>query len=287
MMDSNYHPTAIVSPEASVSSQAIIGCFVQVCSGANIESFAEIEGLTIVPAHVSVGPRVKVGYGVCFIQPKSERNSIEIAADAEIGAKTIIHPGVSIGARAVIKPGSVVQRSIPSMAIVEGAPAKIIGYVGAAASEESQETLASNGQHVQNTAVQGVQLHQLPCVFDIRGNLTFGEFNRIIPFSVNRYFMIFDVPSEETRGEHAHRECHQFLICVRGSCAVVVDDGCNRQEFILNKPDMGIHLPPMVWGIQYKYSEDAVLLVFASHYYDPADYIRNYADFIQEKGREA
>jgi acetyltransferase-like isoleucine patch superfamily enzyme/dTDP-4-dehydrorhamnose 3,5-epimerase-like enzyme len=285
MMANNYHPTAVVSPDACVSSQAIIGCFVQVCSGANIESFAEIEGLTIVPAHVSVGSRARVGYGVCFIKPESERNSIEIAEDAEIGAKAIIHSGVSIGARAVIKPGSVVQRSIPSMAIVEGVPAKITGYVGA--SEQTHESVFPNGQHVQNTKVQGVQLHQLPCVFDIRGNLTFGESNRSIPFSVNRYFMVFDVPSEETRGEHAHRECHQFLICVRGSCAVVVDDGRNRQEFILNQPNMGIHLSPMVWGIQYKYSPDAVLLVFASHYYDAADYIRDYADFIQEKGRGA
>ncbi len=67
----------------------------------------------------------------------------------------------------------------------------------------------------------------------------------------------------------------------------MVDDGRNRQEFILNQPNMGIHLSPMVWGIQYKYSPDAVLLVFASHYYDAADYIRDYADFIQEKGRGA
>jgi UDP-2-acetamido-3-amino-2,3-dideoxy-glucuronate N-acetyltransferase len=78
---------------------------------------------------------------------------------------------------------------------------------------------------------------------------------------VKRYFIVFDVPSMETRGEHAHRECHQFLICVRGSCAVVADDGKNRQEFLLDRPDVGVHLPPMVWGIQYKYSADAVLLV--------------------------
>ena len=96
--------------------------------------------------------------------------------------------------------------------------------------------------------------------------------------------MVFDVPSVETRGEHAHRECHQFLICVRGSCAVVADDGINRQEFLLDRQDLGIHLPPMVWGIQYKYSADAVLLVFASHYYDSTDYIRNYSEFRQLEG---
>lgn len=88
----------------------------------------------------------------------------------------------------------------------------------------------------------------------------------------------------ETRGEHAHRECHQFLICVRGSCAVVADDGTNRQEFLLDRPDIGIHLPPKVWGIQYKYSPDATLLVFASHYYESKDYIRDYSEFLKFVG---
>lgn len=119
---------------------------------------------------------------------------------------------------------------------------------------------------------------------DIRSNLTVGEFDRNIPFSAKRYFMFFDVPSAETRGEHAHKDCHQFLICQRGSCAVVADDGINRQEFLLNSQDLGIHLPPMVWGIQYKYSADAVLLVFASHYYDSADYIRDYSQYRQLAG---
>ena len=112
--------------------------------------------------------------------------------------------------------------------------------------------------------------------------MTVGEFDTSIPFAVKRYFLVFDVPSVETRGEHAHRECHQFLICVRGSCAVVADDGINRQEFLLDHPDVGIHLSPMVWGIQYKYTHDAVLLVFASHHYDASDYIRSYSEFLSQ-----
>jgi hypothetical protein len=119
----------------------------------------------------------------------------------------------------------------------------------------------------------------MPRGVDIRGSLTVGEAERSVPFPIKRYFMVFDVPSMETRGEHAHRECHQFLICVRGSCAVVADDGTNRQEFLLDRPDLGLHLPPMIWGIQYKYSPDAVLLVLASHAYDNADYIRDYNEF--------
>jgi hypothetical protein len=125
-----------------------------------------------------------------------------------------------------------------------------------------------------------VTLHRLPRVTDIRGSLTVGEFERSIPFPVRRYFMVFDVPSVETRGEHAHRLCHQFLICVRGQCSAVADDGTHRQEFVLDRPDIGLHLPPMVWGIQYQYSPDALLMVFASHYYDAADYVRDYNEFL-------
>jgi hypothetical protein len=107
-----------------------------------------------------------------------------------------------------------------------------------------------------------------------------GEFGRNIPFEIKRYFLVFDVPSSEVRGEHAHRACHQFLVCVHGSCAVVVDDGFRRREFMLNRPNLGIYIPPMTWGVQYKYSSDAVLLVFASDYYFAEDYIRDYNEFI-------
>ena len=168
---------------------------------------------------------------------------------------------------------------MPPNAVVEGSPAKIVGYVNAARGEDPNVASGKAEVGTSATHVKGVTLHRLPRVPDIRGNLTVGEFDRSTPFAAKRYFMVFDVPSIETRGEHAHRECHQFLICVRGSCAVVADDGTNRQEFLLDCPDLGLHLPPMVWGIQYKYSADAVLLVFASHYYDSADYIRDYAEF--------
>ena len=74
-------------------------------------------------------------------------------------------------------------------------------------------------------------------------------------------------------------ECHEFLVCVRGSCAVVADDGVNKIEVPLDRPDCGLHLPPLTWRVQYKYSADAMLMVFASDYYDAADYIREYDDF--------
>ena len=218
--------------------------------------------------------------------PEKFRQTV-LGAGASIGAGATILPGLTIGSNAMVAAGAVVTRSVPPNAIVVGNPAKIVGYVDAERNKVAAgESLAAEvGAHP--TQVPGVSLHRMPRVADIRGSLTVGEFDRSVPFPVKRYFMVFDVPSMETRGEHAHRECHQFLICVRGSCAVVADDGAHRQEFLLDRPDVGVHLPPMVWGIQYKYSTDAMLLVFTSHYYDSTDYIRNYAEFRQLVGATA
>jgi UDP-2-acetamido-3-amino-2,3-dideoxy-glucuronate N-acetyltransferase len=131
------------------------------------------------------------------------------------------------------------------------------------------------------TAVRGVEIYQFPWVNDARGDLTVGEFESEFPFRPKRYFIISGVPSGEIRGEHAHLKCHQFLICAYGQCSVTVDDGATRLEVQLNKPSVGIYLPPMVWGRQWQYSADAVLLVFASELYDPADYIREYDVFLK------
>lgn len=124
------------------------------------------------------------------------------------------------------------------------------------------------------------KLVELPNIIDERGNLTVAEFGKLIPFDAKRFFMVYQVPLIQIRGEHAHHKCHQFLVAARGSIAVIADDGISREEFLLNKPNLGLYLPPLVWGVQYKYSPDACLLVFASDYYDGADYIRDYDDFL-------
>ena len=134
------------------------------------------------------------------------------------------------------------------------------------------------------TETVAYRLIDLPRIIDERGNLTAGEFDRHIPFLPKRYFMVYQVPLVESRGEHAHRECHQFLICARGHMTVAGDDGTQRKEYVLDRPDLGFYMPPMTWGAQYNYSPDAVLLVFASHYYDAADYIRNYDEFVTLAG---
>ena len=287
--------------------------FVVVLSGAKIGQDCNICSHCLIENDVVVGDRVTVKSGVqlwdglrvgddVFIGPNASftndrfprsKNKPEnflqtlIETGVSIGAGATILPGITIGTNAMVAAGAVVTRSVPPNAIVVGNPATIVGYVDA----EKDKVIANDAQGAsvgaQPTQVSGVTLHQMPRIVDIRGSLTVGEFDRSIPFAVKRYFMVFDVPSKETRGEHAHRTCHQFLICVRGSCAVVADDGTHRQEFLLDRPDLGVHLPPMVWGIQYKYSADAILLVYASHYYDNDDYIRNYSEFRQLVGAAA
>ena len=127
---------------------------------------------------------------------------------------------------------------------------------------------------------QKYRLVETSVIKDPRGNLTIGNFGVDVPFDPKRYFIIYQVPLIDIRGEHAHTECHQVLLCLRGSIVAVADDGMRKEEFQLNRPECGLYMPPMTWGTQYKYSPDALLLVFASHLYDSSDYIRDYGEFI-------
>ncbi len=264
-----------------IESDVVIGNNVTVKSGVQLWDGVRIEDNVFIGPNATftndLMPRSKV-YPEQFLQTV-------IKAGASIGANATLLPGITIAEGAMIGAGAVVTRSVPSNAIVVGNPARIIGYTHTkveATTPEVSSTIIRKPPYTNTTRVRGVTTHKFPLIPDIRGSLTVAEFEQHIPFLPKRYFMVFDVPSKETRGEHAHRECHQFLICVRGSCSVLADDGTNRSEVLLDSPDKGVYLPPMVWGVQYKYSEDAVLLVFASHHYDGADYIRDYSKFIEE-----
>jgi UDP-2-acetamido-3-amino-2,3-dideoxy-glucuronate N-acetyltransferase len=257
---------------------------------AHVDAGAELAYDCVVKsgAHICAGVVLErgtcVGANAVFVELPGSAPAVptRVKAGAWIGPNATIHAGLTIGARAMVRPGAVVTRSVPPAAIVEGNPATIVGYVGATdhiAAPPILAALPAKRPSVQDTPVKGVTLHHFPLVPDLRGNLTVGEFDRQVPFKPLRYFMVFGVPSREIRGEHAHRRCHQFLICVRGSCAVVADDGVNKIEVPLEGPDRGLYLPPMTWGVQYKYSPDAMLMVFASDYYDAADYIREYDEF--------
>ena len=117
--------------------------------------------------------------------------------------------------------------------------------------QEPIESVSKPGETkvlVTSTLVRGVDIYHFPSVSDPRGDLTVGELDRGFPFRPKRYFIISGVPSSEIRGEHAHRQCHQFLICAYGQCSVTVDDGTTRLEFQLNKPSIGIYVPHMIWA---------------------------------------
>jgi dTDP-4-dehydrorhamnose 3,5-epimerase-like enzyme len=206
---------------------------------------------------------------------------------ASIGANATVLPGLEVGEHAMVGAGAVVTRSVPAHAIVVGNPARIVGYVDSARGAEpapagAVETTVPTPES-RGTTVDGVTLHRLPVHRDLRGSLTAADFGSAIPFLPKRCFIVHDVPGIEVRGEHAHRTCAQFLVCVTGSCSLVADDGTNREEFQLAANDVGVYLPPMVWGIQYRYSRDASLVVFASEPYDPGDYIRDYREFLAER----
>lgn len=279
---------------AHVLPNAIIGTDCNICDGVFIENDVQVGNRVTVKCGVQlwdglvIEDDVFIGPNATFTNDLFPRSKIFpnkflktfIRKGASIGANATILPGLEIGSGAMVGAGAVVTRSVPSNAIAVGNPAHIIGYVGAEQAKDNQSTQSSANISIGTSIVNGVNLCEFPFIKDMRGSLSVGEFERAVPFVPKRYFIVFDVPNREIRGEHAHHACHQFLICVKGSCAAVVDDGNNRQEFLLDRPNIGLYIPPLTWGTQYKYTSDAILLVFASDYYDASDYIRNYQEFI-------
>lgn len=224
---------------------------------------------------------VTVGTNAVVLAPDDDSEPATVLRDgAIIGANATIWPGVSVGMRAVVQPGAVVTQSVPALAIVEGSPARIVGYADAPhPSTAAPATAAADARRL--SQVKGVTLHSLRVVEDLRGKLSVGEFEQDVPFRPMRYFLVFDVPTAETRGAHAHLTCTQFMVAIRGSVSIVVDDGTRREEFLLASPTLGLLVPPMVWAIQYRYSPDAILLVFASDHYERDDYVRDYSKFLE------
>ncbi len=250
-------------------------------------------GITLI-GDIVIGRNSILEPGVCIASPKPGQPQaspvVRIGHQVHVGAGTVLLSGVSIGHHAWIEPGTVVLRNIPPHAVVSGNPAAISGYMDDPAYQGRMAANAvslSDNPGVRSCLAEGVTVHQFARIRDLRGDLSVGEFERNLPFLPKRYFIVYDVPSTETRGEHAHKKCHQFLICVAGSVSVVVDDGIRREEVLLDNPNTGLFIPAGIWGIQYKYSANGTLLVFASEYYDASDYIRNYEEFLKFRGVSA
>ena len=303
-----------VHPQALCESQTVgagtrVWAFAHVLAGAVIGRDCNVCDHVFIENDVVIGDRVTVKSGVqlwnglrladdVFVGPnatfsndkfprsKQYQAAVEethVGRGASIGAGAVVLPGLHIGVEAMVGAGAVVTRDVPARAIVSGNPARIVGYVNARPHHDAPGASVTHTPQgiVTATSVRGVTRHRLTFVEDLRGKLTAGEFGGDIPFTPKRHFVVFDVPGKDVRGEHAHRQCHQFLVCVRGGVTVVVDDGKTAEEVELREPALGLYVPPMIWAVQFRYSEDAVLLVLASHHYDAEDYIRDYDEFLK------
>jgi hypothetical protein len=118
-------------------------------------------------------------------------------------------------------------------------------------------------------------------ISDRRGNITPLENNKDVPFDVKRVFYLYDIPGGESRGAHAHKECHQFLIAASGSFEVSLDDGNVQRIVQLNRPFVGLHIPPGIWASEINFSSGSICLVMASHLYNEGDYIRDYQTYLK------
>jgi len=297
------HPQAIVEDGAVIGDNTRVWAWSHILGGARIGSDCNLCDHTFIENKVVIGNRVTVKCGVyiwdettveddVFIGPcvaftndkfprskqyPGEYKKTIIRQAASIGANATILPGVTVGQFAMIGAGSVVTKDVPPYAIVRGNPGRIAGYVGV--EKENRPQPPQNSSTPQS--ITGTRFYNIPNFSDLRGDVGIVEWRKFLPFDVKRIFFTYNVPTTEVRGEHAHKVCEQFLVALKGSLHVIADTGSEREEFVLDTPARGLHLPAGVWGIQYKHSEDSVLLVLASEEYDAKDYIRNYDEYLE------
>lgn len=294
------HPQALCETEqvgsgtriwafAHILPGAIIGDDCNICDHVFIENEVTLGDRVTVKCGVqlwdgiSVGDDVFIGPNATFtndLRPRSKQYPEKYAQTrlddgVSIGAGAVILPGIRIGRDAMVGAGAVVTRDVPAHAIVVGNPARITGY---ARPEEAGAQRPSEA--IEGDLISGSKLMAVRVASDLRGSLAALEFGDGFPFSPTRFFAVFGVPSGDVRGSHAHRACEQFLVCLHGAVTCVVDNGTERRQVRLDRPDVGLYMPAMLWGTQFQYSSDAVLGVFASHPYDDGDYIREYEDFL-------
>ena len=303
------HPQAIVETDR-IGEGTRIWAFAHVLPGAAIGRDCNICDHVFIENDVVVGDRVTVKSGVqlwdgvtleddVFVGPNAtftndpfprsrqypERFARTVVrAGASIGANATLLPGIEIGQGAMVGAGAVVTRDVPPGVIVSGNPARIRhrvadresggdAAIAAVATDDGSPPLPA-------LASKGACVVAIPVVADSRGALSYAELGDQLPFEVRRYFLLFDVPEGAIRGAHAHRELQQFIVCVHGSCRVIVDDGVHRDELRLSSPDRGVYVPPPLWTTIVPDSRDTAVIVLASAEYDPDDYIRDYDEFL-------
>ncbi len=284
---------------AHVLGGATVGADCNICDGVFIENDVVVGDRVTIKSGVQLWDGVRVADDV-FIGPNATFTNdpfprsrahlgsypvTSVEEGSSIGANATILPGVTIGRRSMVGAGAVVTSDVPADAKVVGNPARIVGYVDDESAGETTTEPAPPEVDDDRTLPGGAILVDVPLHGDLRGLLAAGEMADLLPFVPRRWFVVYDVPSRRVRGEHAHHRCSQFLTCLSGSVDIHLDDGEHRAGVRLASPGRGVVIPPMVWASQYRYTSDAVLLVFASHSYDDGDYIRDYGDFIERVAR--
>ena len=274
--DCNICDHVFIENDVIVGDRVTVKCGVQLWDGVRVQD------------DVFIGPNVTFTNDI-FPRSRKRPDRFEVTClrrGGTIGANATLLPGISIGEDAMVGAGSVVTRSVPAGAIVSGNPARIVGYVSNSGARRGRLRTAAlqKEQAEADCLVAGVRLIRLPRFSDLRGDISVIEFEHVLPFTPKRFFAVFDVPSAEVRGEHAHKLCNQFLVCMKGACLVIVDDGKQRDQVRLESPEVGLLIPARVWSTQYQFTPDAVVGVFASHAYDPTDYLRDYAEFLHQAG---
>jgi UDP-2-acetamido-3-amino-2,3-dideoxy-glucuronate N-acetyltransferase len=124
-------------------------------------------------------------------------------------------------------------------------------------------------------------VYRLTEVRDDRGSLVAGEVPAQVPFTPVRFFLVSGVPAGSSRGGHAHRRCHQYLVAAAGTVEVEWEDGSSRETVTLGSPGRGLHLPPLTWASERYVSPDAVLMVLASEAYDRSEYVEDHDEFVR------
>lgn len=223
--------------------------------------------MTAEDAQAAVTPRigrdVRLGEGV------------RVEAGAVIGDGATVGAGVRIGVDAVVRAGSVVVEDVPALAVVGGDPARVVSYVNTAVVDVPESADA--------TGIGSELVRLLPEVNEERGCVVILEHGAGLPFTARRCLLVHGVPPGGHRGDHAHRTLEEIVVCAAGSCTVLVDDGRGRREVVvLDRPGVGVVIPPYVWTAQFGHSADAVLVVLSSAEYDPSDYITDYGTFRAE-----
>lgn len=133
------------------------------------------------------------------------------------------------------------------------------------------------------TTVQDIKLIQLPKIPDERGNLSFFENEKQIPFSIARAYWIYDVPGGEIRGGHGYKELQEVIIALSGSFDVILNDGKEEVKFTLNRSYSGLYVPKLIWRQLENFSTNSLALIVADHPYNINDYVRNYDEFLTMK----